>query len=72
MNNQQESPSARWFRRLFAGVIVITGIIRMSSKSHITTTDIALVVIGCIALAWAIWQEARSFFNGEHSRNDSN
>ncbi|MDQ0934322.1 uncharacterized membrane protein HdeD (DUF308 family) [Streptomyces turgidiscabies] len=72
MNNQQESPSARWFRRLFAGIFVIVGIIRMSSKSHMTTTDISLMAIGCIALAWAVWQEARNFLNRKHSRHDSN
>lgn len=65
MNSQQENSPASWLRRLFAGIIVVIGIIRMSSKGNMTLTDIALVFTGCIMLAWAAWQEVRKFVKNQ-------
>ncbi|MFJ5213876.1 hypothetical protein ACIP98_04130 [Streptomyces sp. NPDC088354] len=56
---KRHAPPSDWPGRLIAAAFVITGIFRMSSEQHMTWSDKALVLAGCVALGSAGLQEVR-------------
>ncbi|MFK0173371.1 hypothetical protein ACIQU5_31775 [Streptomyces sp. NPDC090306] len=61
MNEQTpESWGTRLFRRFMGAVVVVTGIVRVATRD-VSVLTVTLVGLGCVAVAMAVWQEARSF-----------
>ncbi|MFF7334510.1 hypothetical protein [Streptomyces sp. NPDC008150] len=62
MNEQTpESWGTRLFRRFMGAVVVVTGIVRVATRRDVSVLTVTLVGLGCVAVAVAVWQEARSF-----------